>query len=256
MPAKSYLVDAPCWIDLTSSDSARVIPFYEKLFGWHADVSDEAEYGGYATFVKDGVAIAGVGGWMPGTTVSDVWNTYIASADADSTVSAVEATGGQVLFAPMAVGDQGKVSLVVDPGGAVTGIWEAGRHRGYGTWGEPGAPVWHEQFTRNFPAVLPFYESVFGGTFKTLADSEEFRYSQGLLDGDMIAGITDAARALPEGEPAHWRVYLGVEDTDAEVGTVIALGGTLVDAAEDSPFGRIAGVADPLGARFQIASVV
>lgn len=119
----------------------------------------------------------------------------------------------------------------------------------------PGAPVWHEQFTRDFSAVLPFYESVFGWTFETLGDSYEFGYSQGLVDGDMVAGIMDAARALPEGAPSQWRVYLGVENTDAAVDTVIGLGGTLVDAAEDSPFGRIAGVADPLGDRFQIASV-
>lgn len=256
MPAKDLLVNAPCWIDLTSSDPATVVPFYENLFGWNADVSGDPEYGGYTTFVKDGVSVAGLGGQMPGTTVSDVWNTYIASADAEATVAKAEAAGGRVLFPAMAVGDQGKMSLVADPGGAITGIWEADRHRGYGTWGEAGTPVWHEQFTRDYASVLPFYETVFGWTYGVLGDTDEFRYSQAVVDGDMIAGIMDASAFLHPEAPSNWRVYFGVEDTDAAVAKVVELGGTVVDDAEDSPFGRIAGVADPLGARFQIASIV
>lgn len=256
MPVKNYLVDAPCWIDLTSSDHNRVIPFYESLFGWHADVSEDPDYGGYTTFVRNGVSIAGLGGQMPGTTVSDVWNTYIASDDADATVAKASEAGGEVLFPAMQIGDQGKMSLVLDAGGAVTGIWQAGEHRGYGAWGEHGTPVWHEQFTRDYAAALPFYESVFGWTYATLGDSDEFRYSQGIVAGDMVAGIMDGARILTEGSPSHWRVYFGVDDTDAAVEKVIELGGTLVDSPDDSPFGRIAGVTDPLGARFQIASII
>lgn len=255
MPAKDYLVDAPCWIDLTSSDHRRVIPFYENLFGWHADVSDDPDYGGYTTFVRDGVSIAGLGGQMPGTTVSDVWNTYIATADADATAAAVTEAGGQVLFPPMVIGDQGTMSLVTDPGGAVTGIWQADQHRGYGSWGENGTPVWHEQFTRDYAKALPFYESVFGWTYGVLGDSDEFRYSQALVAGDMVAGIMDATAFLPQEAASHWRVYFGVDDTDAAVAKVIELGGTVVDQPEDSPFGRVAGIADPVGARFQIASV-
>ncbi len=255
MPAKDYVVDTPCWIDLTSSDPSRVIPFYESLFGWRADVSDDPAYGGYTTFVRDGVSIAGLGGQMPGTSIADVWNTYIASADVDATVVKVESAGGTVLSPAMTIGDEGKMSLVADPGGAVTGIWEAGRHRGYGLWGEHGTPVWHEQFTHDYTAVLPFYESVFGWTYSVLGDTDEFRYAQAVAGGDMVAGIMDAHAFLPESTPSQWRVYFGVDDTDAAMASVLELGGTVVDDPEDSPFGRIAGVADPLGARFQIASV-
>ena len=253
MPSKDFTVDAPCWIDLTSGDPGRVVPFYENLFGWHADVAEE--FGGYVTFVKDGVNVAGVGGQMPGTTVSNVWNTYIASSDADATARKVAEAGGQVLFPAMTVGDQGTMSLFTDPGGAVVGIWQADQHRGYGAWGEHGTPVWHEQFTRAYTASLPFYESVFGWTYEVLGDTDEFRYAQAIVDADMVAGIMDATPFLPPEAPSHWRVYFGVDDTDAAVAKVIELGGTVVDQPEDSPFGRVAGIADPLGARFQIASV-
>lgn len=103
--------------------------------------------------------------------------------------------------------------------------------------------------------VIPFYESAFGWTYSVLGDTDEFRYAQAVAGGDMVAGIMDAHAFLPESTPSHWRVYFGVDDTDAAMASVLELGGTVVDDPEDSPFGRIAGVADPLGARFQIASV-
>ncbi|WP_072807056.1 VOC family protein [Rhodococcoides yunnanense] len=256
MPAKENLVDAPCWVDLTSSDPTSVVPFYTGLFGWEADVSPEPEFGGYTTFTKNGIVVAGLGSQPPGISATNVWNTYIASADAESTVARAADAGWQVLIPAVEIGDQGTMALLVDAGGAATGIWEADQHHGYGLWGEHGTPVWHEQFTRAYRDALKSYETVFGWTYGVLGDTDEFRYSQGTVAGETVAGIMDAAHFLPDGVPSHWRVYFGVDDTDAAVAAVVELGGTVVDAPEDSPFGRIAGVADPLGARFQIASIV
>lgn len=259
MPATEFVANTPCWVDLTSSDPGAVLSFYERLFGWRADVddadSDDSEYGGYVTFTRDDVAIAGVGSQMPGTTRTDVWNTYLASTDADATTARAADAGATVTMPPMPVGEMGRVALITDPGGAMTGIWQAGAHRGYGAWGERGTPVWHEQFTRDYSSARTFYEDVFGWGFGILGDSDEFRYAQGVVDDDMVAGIMDAAAFLPDGVPSHWRVYFGVEDTDAAVAKVLEMGGSVIDEPEDSPFGRVAGVADPLGARFQIASV-
>ncbi len=254
MPTTELTVDAPCWIDLTSSDPGAVLSFYERLFGWQAD-SKDGDCRGYVTFSRDDVAIAGIGRQVPNTSRANVWNVYIATADADATVAKAAEAGGEITVEPSAVGEQGRMALVTDPGGALTGIWQACAHRGYGTWGERGTPVWHEQFTRDYEATLPFYETVFGWGYGILGDTDEFRYAQGVVDGDMVAGIMDASAILPDGVPSHWRVYFGVDDTDAAVAKVCELGGTVIDPAEDSPFGRIAGVADPLGARFQLASI-
>lgn len=68
------------------------------------------------------------------------------------------------------------------------------------------------------------------------------------------AGIMDAANFLPEGVPAHWSIYFGVADTDAALTTVVELGGSIVMPAEDSPFGRLAQVADPTGAGFKLVA--
>jgi predicted enzyme related to lactoylglutathione lyase len=52
--------------------------------------------------------------------------------------------------------------------------------------------------------------------------------------------------------PAHWSIYFGVDDTDAALTRVEALGGSVVRAAEDTPYGRLATAADPSGAQFKL----
>ncbi len=62
----------------------------------------------------------------------------------------------------------------------------------------------------------------------------------------------DATAFLPEGVPAHWSVYWEVDDADASVNKVKALGGSVVMDVDDTPYGRIATVADTAGAQFKL----
>ena len=52
--------------------------------------------------------------------------------------------------------------------------------------------------------------------------------------------------------PSHWSVYWETDDADATVASVGALGGSVVMAPEDTPYGRLATVADPAGAQFRL----
>jgi predicted enzyme related to lactoylglutathione lyase len=62
----------------------------------------------------------------------------------------------------------------------------------------------------------------------------------------------DAASFLPEGVPAHWSVYWEVDDPAATIATMTRLGGSVVAAPEDTPYGRLATVTDPAGAQFKL----
>jgi predicted enzyme related to lactoylglutathione lyase len=62
----------------------------------------------------------------------------------------------------------------------------------------------------------------------------------------------DASGFLPEGVPSHWSVYFGVDDTDAALAKIVDLGGSVVQPAEDTPYGRLATAADPSGALFKL----
>jgi uncharacterized protein len=70
-------------------------------------------------------------------------------------------------------------------------------------------------------------------------------------DGE-LAGIMDAAAFLPDGVPAHWSVYWEVDDVDATIAKLEALGGAVVADAEVTPYGKLATVTDPAGAQFKL----
>jgi predicted enzyme related to lactoylglutathione lyase len=64
----------------------------------------------------------------------------------------------------------------------------------------------------------------------------------------------DAAAFLPDGVPAHWSIYFGVDDADSALAKIVDLGGAIIRPAEDTPFGRLAQAADPTGALFKLVA--
>jgi len=54
--------------------------------------------------------------------------------------------------------------------------------------------------------------------------------------------------------PSHWTVYFGVADADAACAKVQELGGTVVEAPVDTPYGRIATATDPTGTHFRLVT--
>jgi len=126
-------------------------------------------------------------------------------------------------------------------------------HKGYGRVAE-GAPCRHELHTRDYAAALSFYRGVLGWETKEIGDTDEFRYTQAMSDGEPFAGVMEAGAWLPEGVPSRWTVYFGVADADAVCADVPQLGGAVVEAPMDTPYGRIATVTDPTGTLLRIVT--
>ena len=165
-----------------------------------------------------------------------------------------EAAGAEIISPVMAVADLGTQAVLVDPTGAHLGAWQPGTFPGFTVLNEPGTPSWFELHTREHAAAVAFYTSVFHWEPTTVGDSDDFRYTTAAMtggEGDM-AGIMDAGSFLPEGVPAHWSVYWEVDDPDASVALVKALGGSVVMDVMDTPYGRLATVTDPAGAQFKL----
>lgn len=253
MAQRESPLGAPCWIDLLTSDPERAKEFYGRLFGWTAQAAGE-EYGGYITFSMEGSAVAG--GMKNGADsgAPDCWTIYLAADDAQATVEAATAHGGQVLVPAMQVHDQGTMAVISDVGQAVIGIWQPDKHRGFESAGVVATPNWFELHTSEYDAAVRFYRDVFGWETHVASDTDDFRYTT-LGEGDTaMAGIMDARALLPAGVPGQWSIYFGVADADAALATVRELGGSVVRPAEDSPFGRLAEAADTTGAHFKIVA--
>lgn len=252
MPATPPIpTGAPIWFDLATSDVEASTRFYEGVFGWLA-VPGAAEFGGYVNFEKNGVQVAGM---MPSQGGADGWTVYLNTPDASATAEAVAAAGGTVLFGPDEVAGLGTMSIVRDPGGAVVGAWQPKAMQGYGLFGEEGAPGWFELHARDFATEMGFYENAFGWHTDLMSDSDEFRYGRLVVDEQPYAGVLDASGFLPEGAPSAWEVYIVVTDTDATVATALDLGGAVLVEPEDSPFGRLATIADPTGGTIKVVQM-
>jgi uncharacterized protein len=245
---------SPCWTDLWTSDIEGSQAFYSQLFGWEAQPPNP-EFGGYFIFTRNNVDIAGgMGDMGPDMPANNTWKIYLATDDITKTVEAAEAAGAQILAPAMAVADLGVQTVLIDPTGAHLGAWEARTFPGFTVLNEHGTPSWFELHTRDYDGALEFYRSVFHWTTEVVGDDDQFRYSTMQDPGgdEPLAGIMDASGFLPEGSPPYWSVYWEVDDIDASLTQLQSLGGSVVMAAEDTPYGRIATVADPVGAVFRL----
>ncbi len=240
----------PSWVDLSATDPAAAREFYQQLFGWQLDVGDEST-GHYAMATLDGNAVCGINGMPAQDGHPPFWATYLATDDADATAQAVADAGGKVFMAPMDVMDLGRMGLLEAPGGGFFGIWQAGKHHGFGIANAPNTVTWDEFMTRDFGAAQDFYAQVFGYTYTDIAP-EGFDYATIEIDGNTVGGIGTLPPEVPAHVPPHWRVYFAVDDADAAVEKVTELGGTVVLPATDMPYGRHADVTDPQGAMFSV----
>jgi|SRR5579872_1846227 len=245
-------VGAPCWADLWTSDVEGSRRFYAELFGWEANEPSE-EFGGYFMFTKDGRPVAGGMGDMGDAKADNTWKVYFATDDIAKTAELSSEAGAQLQFPPMAVADLGSQTILVDPQGAVAGLWQPDSFHGFSTIGEPGTPSWFELHTRDFNGSIGFYTGPFRLEAVAASDTDEFRYFM-LKDasGSDVAGVMDAAGFLPEGTPAQWSIYWEVTDARASVEKVRELGGSVVMDCQETPYGHLAAVADPAGAQFKL----
>jgi predicted enzyme related to lactoylglutathione lyase len=243
-----WLDGTPCWVDLSVSDLGAARLFYESLMGWEISESPP-EYGGYLNCAKNGRPAAGIGPKMLAD-APNAWLTHFAVSDAEASAERVGAHGGQVLLGPLDVMELGRMALCADPSGAVFSLWQAGSHLGLGVVNEPGAMIWTEQMSRSSEPNLAFYNAVFDWEFHDMS-TDGFRYASFVSQGRDIGGVGEYGPDDLE-LPAQWWVYLAVNDTDAAVDQVLELGGSVVRPPADSPYGRIATVADNQGASFSL----
>lgn len=256
MPVRnSAPVGAPIWIDLASSDVERSQAFYAEVFGWTFE-SAGPEFGGYVTASKDGRPTAGLMPNDPQWNSPDGWTTYFHTTDAKATLDAAIALGATTCGAPvMEIQDKGWMGMLSDPSGAFVGLWQPGGHRGFEIVNEHGAPVYFQWTGRDYAGTQRFYRELFGWRVDTVSDTDEFRYSTASFDGEALLGLMDGSAFLPAEQPSNWNFFLGADDVDKTVQLVLDNGGSVIRDAEDTPYGRLAAVADCTGAVFNLSSL-
>ncbi|NNN20656.1 MAG: VOC family protein [Acidimicrobiales bacterium] len=244
---------APCWVDLWTSDVERSRSFYSQVFGWVAQ-DPSPEFGGYFMFTKNGTPIAGGMGDMGDMKANNTWKSYLSVTDISQTLELVKANGGTTMGEADVIANLGTQCVILDPNGATTGIWQADTFPGFVQINEHGTPSWFELFATDYKGEIDFYTKCFGWSVNEVSNTDEFRYSVfvGPNGNDDLIGVMDASSFNPEGDSSFWSIYWEVDNVDETCKTVSALDGQILDGPTDTPYGRIASVADPSGAKFKL----
>lgn len=239
-----YAPGRPCWFDMTVREPEPVHAFYRHLLGWEFE---DSEWRYHRATIR-GKAVAAISTGEPED--DSHWNIYLATRDTAATARAVEAAGGKVIKEPHDV-PGGTMAIVADPTGGYFGLWQGDSFDGSELVNEAGAPCWAEASSKDTKAAGKFFATVFG--LEAKRPFPKYSYVQLRADGTEVAGILGYSH---EGRPkkghAAWLVYFQVDDTDAAVRVATENGGTVVEKPEDSPFGRMAILADPAGARLAV----
>jgi uncharacterized protein len=243
-----YSPGTPSWVDMSTPDLQASLAFYGGVLGWEfADAGEEA--GHYHQAFVNGKRVAGIAPAQTGAPPMAFWTVYLNGTDADAHAAAIKAAGGQVVFDPLTVMDQGRMVIGQDPAGAMFGIWEPMAHHGSELVNENAAPTWNELLTHDLDGAKRFYGSLFDYEYDSMP---EFNYEMVKVEGNVVLGMWQIGDPLPADTPSNWLNYFHLDDVDAGFARVRELGGELLREPIDSPYGRHAPVRDPQGGVFSL----
>ncbi len=257
MIIESYAAGTPSWVDLMTTDQDGAVAFYEAIFGWRTELSGP-EMGNYGMAMQGEHAVAGIGPIPEGPAFPPSWSVYISVDDVDAVVDAAVRAGGQVVAPVIDVAGEGqhpgRMAIIADPAGSVMGLWEPHDHKGSDVVKEPGSFAWHELLSRDPEASRDFLAALFGYSWEPMPGAP-MEYQIAKLDGEDVLGVMAVPEHMPAEVPSHWNTYFAVADADETVARAVAAGGDVRAPAFDSPFGRMAVLADPQGASFSIVAM-
>ena len=237
------------WGDLVTSDVAAAAGFYGKVFGWTFET-----YGGdddrdtYTLALADGLPIGGLvfdQRAMKGKTPSARWIGLISVADVKASTAAVTAGGGQVVYAPVMLGERGETAVFKDPEGVVFGVVNSKNGDPPDYAGDVNEWYWVDLWTSDVEKAATFYRAVVGYETMPIADDGPRSGLRLLSGGFARAGIM---QKQDKNTSSTWLPYIRVADATASAEAAKAAGGKVLLEPLAMNRATVAIIADPTGA--------
>ena len=247
---------SPTWLDLSTSDEAAAIEFYDSLFGWTNEPND-AGGGMMYNMQKQGDAyVCGIYTQRPEEAAQGIpphWTTYLAVDDVDAATARISDAGGQVYMEPYDVMDAGRMAIFAEPTGAVAALWQNRQGTGGTLLEEPNSLGWAELLTDDPDASTNFFRDLLGVEVDSMTGPGGNPYGLIKAGGKEVAGIFKKPSEMPAEVPSFWLNYFAVADCDATVEKAKSLGGmAMAEPMEPWPGRRLAVLMDPQGAMFGV----
>lgn len=244
----------PCWVELATPDENATQQFYAGLFGWSYYLNrDPATPAG--RYLIAAIGSTPVGGLYRATPQQpSMWTINVS---VHSTVNAAEWVthlGGMVTLGPVEIPERGSILHATDPAGAPVVLWQPGPDWDFGS-GVPNTFASADLNTHDGEAADGFFGRLFNYSVHQVGDSRGVDYAAWVLEQQPVLYRYVMGPEYPADTLPHWMVYFEVDPargTDATAGHALMLGGRIVVDPYDTPWGRIAIIADPCGAVFSI----
>ncbi|HVV13711.1 VOC family protein [Amycolatopsis sp.] len=243
----------PCWIELATLDEEVAQRFYNGLFGWNFDLNRDpaAPTGRYLIASLGGIDVAGV--YRAAPDQPSLWTINVSVGNTATAAEWVVHLGGKITLGPVEIPGRGSILHATDPAGAPVVFWQP-ENWSFAT-GLPNTFATADLNTHDGEAADGFFCRLFSYTARQIGDTRGVDYAEWVLDQQAVLYRYVMGPEYPPETLPHWLVYFEVEPArgaDATAGHALMLGGRVVIDPYDSPWGRIAVLADPGGAVFAI----
>lgn len=234
------------WVELRSADPGTAESFYAALFGWTVR-QERLGNTVYRMCSLDGRDVAGICDDSVHPGGSRGWLTYFAVDDIEASATQAVALGGEIVAAPRHLPSAGTGATVIDPFGAIFGLYQGQARAGVEALNSPGALCWNELDTGEPEAAVDYYRALFGFSVELQSSPTEQPYSVLKLGDVSVAGVLKLDNEWPNVVPSTWVTYFTVSSLEAAVGRVVELGGTPSVGPFETPHGKLHLVRDPEG---------
>jgi predicted enzyme related to lactoylglutathione lyase len=249
--SQEHHVGKVIFVELVTPDIVAAKQFYSGLFGWtFRDI--QADGTEYAEAFLDGRPVAGIihKDVPKGEHRQPAWLSFISVHDVDEAKRIALQQGAKMLFEPHNLPNRGREAVLADPQGAIFAVLASSSGDPPDVLAAPGEWIWSSLTTSDPDTDAAFYQKLFNyEVFDLPADG---RSQHLMLASDNYARAS--ANTLPVSMPnihPHWLNYVRVEDAVKMTAKLVALGGrVLVEPRVDRHGGKVAVVADPMGAPF------
>ncbi len=235
------------WADLVTPDLAAAEHFYSELFGWTFQTIRAGD-ADYAVAMLDGRPVAGLfQRTIPaGERRQSSWLTFIAVRNVEAARRAALAGGAKAVSPPKTYPGRGAQAVFTDPEGAVFATLASSSGDSADYLAAPGEWIWSSLLTSDPTRSAAFYKTVFGYEVFDVPSDDDAQHVILATDDYARAGI----HTLPPGHRhAHWLNFIRVADAVQAAAQATASGGRiLVEPYVDRHGGKVAVIADPLGA--------
>jgi hypothetical protein len=236
------------WFDLFTTDMTAATNFYDALFDWDFERTNE-DNPAVKTVFHQGSPIATMVG-RNGEPGNSQWLSYMSVEDVDAAIQITLNNGGSVYRPARELPNRGRIAVVLDPQKAAVALLTS-------STGDPGDNAFvmnrwlgSELWTSNVNDAVNFYQKLAGYDVNLVDVHKTMQYKLLTQKGKHRAGVVEIRwdDVKPE-----WVPYIAVKNILETVTKAQKLGGSVLLPPDMSvKEGRVAIIADPTGAVFGV----